>query len=791
MTLLYLVAAWVSGIFLAAQSPTRASVGVELALAGAALGLAYAVRRRRAWRLTLVCGALLTLGAARTAWAVRLLPPEHIAHLADGRYATLIGVVSQPPDPRESYTGLRVRVESVRTDDAERLTSGDMLVHAPRYERYAYGDRVRVRGQLLLPPSFDDFSYRDYLARRGVYAVVPNARVDVLAHDQGAPWLAALYALRERAQRFIARALPSPQAPLLSGILLGVESAIPADVRDAFNRTGTTHIIAISGANMIVVIRALMGLLTPALGKRRAGWAALAGVALYTLFVGAGAAVVRAAIMGGLAVLAWQLGRRAYGLTTLAFAVWLMSVWSPLVLWDVGFQLSVAATAGLVLFGDALSGALEALLRRGFARETARRLTAWLAEPLTVGLAAQITTTPLILLHFGRLSAVSLLANLLIAPVQPYIMTLGALAVGVGLLWGAAGEVAAWGVWLPLSYTLAVVRRLAMLRWASLQVAFPASSTWTVYAGLLVLGWLAVQHPDDRAAWLRALRRRLSTATLLSFGAALSVLVWYAALHQPDGRLHVRFLDVGQGHAVLFQTPNGAHILIDGGAAPNTLRRAVGDALPFWERSLALVIVTQPKRSAIYALPALLTRYRVGAALTNGHAAESDAYAALSEAWARAGVPVQTLTAGARVQTDDGVTLEVLHPQSVPSAEDDPDTVGMVLRVRYGEVTFLLTPEINAEAEEAMLAAGWYVGSAVLELPAHGKAVANPPEFLAAVRPQVGVVGVAAGNRAGLPEQETVHAVEQMTSRPLYRTDRHGTVEMITDGHTLWVYPER
>ncbi len=791
MTLLYLVAAWVSGIFLAAQSTARAPVVLWLALAGAALTLAYAVRRRPTWRLALICGALLALGAARTTWAARPLPAEHIAHLADGRYLTLTGLVTQPPDPRDSYTGLRVRVEAVRADGDERLAFGEVLVHAPRYGEYAYGDRVRVSGPLLTPPQFDDFSYRDYLARRGVYAIVPNARVEVLAHKQGAPWLAALYALRTRAQTVITRALPSPQAPLLSGILLGVESGIPADVRDAFNRTGTTHVIAISGANMIVVIGALMGLLTPALGKRRAGWVALGGVALYTLFVGAGAAVVRAAIMGGLSVLAWQLGRRTYGLTTLAFTVWLMSLWRPFVLWDVGFQLSVAATAGLVLFGDALTGGLEALLQRGFAHDTARALTRWLAEPLTLGLAAQFTTTPLILLHFGRLSAISLLANLLIAPAQPYIMTLGALAVGVGLVWGAAGEVAAWAVWLPLSWTLAVVRNLGTLRWASLQVDFPASSTWAAYAGLGALGWLAVQHPDDRAAWLRALRRKVSTAALLSAGAVLTVLVWYAALHQPDGRLHVWFLDVGQGHAVLLQTPNGAHILIDGGDAPNTLRRAVGDVLPFWDRSLALVIVTQPKRSAIHALPALLTRYEVSAALTNGHAAENDAYTALVAAWQRADVPVQVVTAGARVQTDDGVTLEMLHPQSVPATDDEPDAVGMVLRVRYGQATFLLAPEINAEAEDVMLAAGWYVGSAVLELPAHGKAAANPPDFLAAVRPQVGVVGVAAGNRAGLPDAETVQAIEQATGRALYRTDRHGTVEMVTDGRTLWIYTAR
>ncbi|HVO71866.1 MAG TPA: ComEC/Rec2 family competence protein [Aggregatilineaceae bacterium] len=789
MTLLYLVAAWAAGIFLSSFASSPA--GTWLALAAGSVCLAYLFRRNRLRRLSLICAALFALGAGRYAWARRPLPADHIALYVDSGYVTLTGVVDRDPDVRDRYVNLYVRAESLRQDSQDRPAQGLALVQAPRYGSYAYGDRVTASGQLLTPPEFDDFSYRDYLARRGVRAIMPDAQVDVLAHHQGRPWYAAMYALKGRAQRTINRLLPSPQAPLLDGILLGVESGIPEDVREAFNRTGTSHVIAISGANIIVVIRVLMGLLKPPLGERRAGWVTLAGVGFYTILVGADPAVVRAAIMGSMALLAAQWGRRAYGLTLLAFAIWLMTLWNPLTLWDIGFQLSVAATAGLVLFSDTFTKALERALKRGFAQDTARQITQWLAEPVVVSLAAQITTTPLILVYFGRLSVVSFLANILIVPAQAYIMTMGWLGAMLGMVWPLIGEPLAWIVWIPLTYTLEIVRQLGKLEWASMNVDFPTSYAWGVYTALLGIALVIIQHPEDRALLFRSLRRRLTAYMVIVCGAILAVLAWATALSQPDGRLHVWFLDVGDGNAILVQTPRGANILIDGGPNPTRLRRGVGDALPFWDRSLDMLIITQPKNSVIDALPALLDRYEIKSVLTNGQTGDSDSYEALARLWQARGTRVLAVSAGYRLVTGDHVTLEILHPQVLPVANADIEDASMVIRVSFGDASFLITSDLSARAEDIMLRAGWYIGSTVLMLPAHGSPTANTAVFLRAAQPQVAVATVGAGNRSGLPAPETVEMLREVTSGPLYRTDQQGTVEMTTDGHMLWIATER
>lgn len=788
MTLLYLVAAWSTGIFLASFADSPAQPWIVLG--GIVLFLATVTRRQHTWRLMFICAAMFSFGAARLAWANRPLPANHIAHAADTGFVTVSGIVSRDPDIRNNFTNLLIQVETLEVDSGERPSQGLILVQAESYQDYAYGDRVTASGQLLTPPEFDDFSYRDYLARRGIYALIPNARVRIIDHDQGNPAYAAMYSLKARAQSTLDQLLPSPQAPLLSGILLGNENSISDNVRDSFDRTGTSHIIAISGANIIVVIRVLMGMIRPLLGMRRAAVVVFVGIAAYTVFVGADPAVVRAALMGGLALTAAQTGRKTHGLTSLAFAIFIMTLWNPHTLWDIGFQLSVAATAGIVLFGDLFMRGMVTVLERLFARDTARTVSRWLSEPVIVSLTAQLTTTPLILLYFGRFSASAFLANILIVPAQSYIMILGWLATLLGMITPALGQPVAWVVWLPLSYTLEVVRALAAFEWASFAVDFSTQSAWAAYGFLFVMAMLVIQHPEDRAELFSRVRRHVRPVIIISIMLVVCVLVWYLALAQPDGRLHVWFLDIGQGHAVLIETPDGIHILVDGGPNPTRLREAVGDELSLWNRHIDILIVTQPLSSAMGAIPNLLQHYSVGRVLTNGHAQDSDSYYALELALAKHKITPQLVWAGYQLNTSDGVTIDVLNPQHGPAPESDPKEQAMILRVSYGDSSFLLLPNSTDVTEQMVLASGWFVGTTVLEVAANGSAKANSSSFLEAAHPQVAIVTTEAGNRNGLPAPEVVDSLSSITGRPLYRTDKHGTVEIATDGKRLWITAE-
>jgi competence protein ComEC len=224
---------------------------------------------------------------------------------------------------------------------------------------------------------------------------------------------------------------------LLAGILLGVENGIPQRVQQAFQDTGTAHIIAISGFNISIISALFASLFILLLGKRRRWLAAglsLVVIAFYAVLVGAGASVVRAAIMGGLTLFAVQLGRRQDGLNSLAFVAALMVLFNPILLWDVGFQLSFMATLGLVLYAGPLSQAFTRLASARLPQATVERLTHPVGEYFLFTLAALLTTLPVTVYHFQRLSLSSLVANPLVLPAQPPVMVLGGLAVLLGLI---------------------------------------------------------------------------------------------------------------------------------------------------------------------------------------------------------------------------------------------------------------------------------------------------------------------------------------------------------------------
>lgn len=670
-----------------------------------------------------------------------------------------------------------------------RPVTGLVLVRAPRYPVHAYGERLAVTGELETPPVFESFDYRDYLARQGVYAMIRRPRVELLEAGQGSPFWAALYAFKARAAETIAQILPEPYAGLLTGILLGVETGIPRALYERFNATGTSHIIVISGFNIAIVAGLLMLVGTRLFGKRRAAWVAIVGIVLYTLLVGADAAVVRAALMGGLFVLALYLGRQTEVRTSLILAALVMTAINPYALWDVGFQLSFAATAGLIWLTPPLERVAERCVRALVGGQHVRGGLRLLSEALLVTLAAQIATGPLIVYHFERFSLISLLTNLLILPVQPLVMTAGGLATLAGMLWLPLGKVIGWLAWLPLAWTVWVVDWTAAIPFASLTLG--RFSPWllaAMYAGLAALTWWANRRPpSEETESYQPGSARLSLPTRLLFaGGLLTVaLVWLAVASLPDARLHVTFLDVGQGDAIFITTPGGHQMLIDGGPSATVTLWQMGRHMPFWDRSLDVVVNTHPEADHLTGLPEVLRRYRVGQVILPDVDNNTSLYAAWQTALAGEGATLIPAQAGTRLSLGDGVWAEVLHPGGVPTGGRLNDH-SVVLRVGLGQISFLLPGDIEAEVERRLAAEGVSLGATVLKAPHHGSDTSSCEPFLAAVDPQVAVVSVGADNDFGHPSREVLDRYAEH-GIPVLRTDELGAIEFITDGQRLWV----
>ena len=791
MTLVYLSTAWLIGIAAAHYvHPPLPLIGLLaiLPLAGLLLWRDDPDARRIA-----ACGLFLLLGSVRYTLSLPdLADPGHIAAYTDQGWVTVWGRVVGEPDVRDTYTNLRLAVDRVEIEGQELQVKGTILIQAPRYPAHMYGDELEIGGLLEPPPVFERFSYRDYLARQGIYGLLRRPQITLLRRGGGSLLYRTLLAFKVRAQATIARILPEPEASLLTGILLGVEAGIPKRVQEAFATTGTTHVIAISGFN-ISVLAGMLSIATRRLAGQR--WVALltiAGIWTYTILVGADPAVVRAAIMGSSYLAARHFGREGYALNGCLLTALLMTLQNPLVLWDVGFQLSFAATLGLIFYAPRFGERAHHWLSRVLPTGWVDRALGLLSEALLVTLAAQITTLPLLLHHFGLLSLVSFLTNGLILPVQPVVMLCGGLATGLGLAWLLLGRVLGWAAWLPLAYTIRVVEWTASFPQASVPVeGFGPGYVLAWYGILAVLTLWFGQSPQSRRDWRDRLRTRIPTALLLGVPLVATLLIWTAVLSLPDGRLHMVFFDVGQGDAIFIQTPHGHQILIDGGPSPALLLDSLGRAMPFWDRSLDLVVLTHPDEDHLAGLIPVLERYQVGRAMEPALPHDT----ALAEEWERLvherGVPQMMGQRGMQIMLEDGVLLEVLHPGPIllQGTDADDNNNSLVLRLVYGRSTFLLTGDLEREGEVALLRTGQSVRSQVLKVAHHGAGSGTGQRFLAEVDPQLGVISVGKDNRFDHPAPELLKRLDQQGALVL-RTDEQGQIELITDGEKVWVRTE-
>ena len=737
------------------------------------------------------------------------------------------GYVASFPTLADGRQRLDIEVESVEVDGHRKKVEGRLRLQTAAERRFRFGESVRARGLLTEPPEFEGFDYRAHLARKHIHSLMLRPRVEPRPGPmRGGAVLQLVYGMRSRGERILNRLLPEPYAALASGMLLGIEAGIPKELYEKFNQTGTSHVIVISGSNVALVTGVMMGVGIWLFGRRGALWPTLGGLALYTLLVGADAAVMRAALMGGLFVVATVLGRQGTALVSLAAACWLMTLWNPLMLWDVGFQLSSAATVGLILLGPALLEGFRSMwsmvgsgLRRWVALPegsmsdflSPNSVGDLLRDALLTTVAASITTYPLIVFYFGRLSLISLLSNILIAPAQPGILIFGGIALVVGLL--GLEQLAQLLLFIPyagLWWTTTIVNWSASVRGASVEVDwFGAGGVAFTYAAILGLYWRKPISVYLRLLWRKSVRiftqhwgeapaqKQLGDifiATPAWMLGALSVvagMLWWIALTQPDGQLHVHFLDVGQGDGIFIQTPSGRQLLIDGGDDSQRLFAELGEVMPFWDREIDYAIATHPDWDHVGGQTDLPERFRIGHAIisenTRGHEDSRSWLAALNEA----GVHVEGLQRGGWLDLGDGVALWALWPPPEEELQDfeehDKNERSLILKLVYGEFTVLLTGDAGQPSEERLLRGGRPLAAHVLKVGHHGSEHSSGRGFIEAVGPSVAVIQVGAENRYGHPDPEVL---ETLDGRLVLRNDLEGRIHVWSDGKLMWIETE-
>ena len=780
MTLVYLASAWLMGLYIASLvsiAPWLPGViGLLCFLVALVLVQRFHTQPEQASLLRLVSTLLIFFAAG--VWRYRLaeptLLPGPLAALNDGKPVSLRGVVVNYPTAKDRTTELHVAVSARDLADGWAPSRGLVLVQVPSFYEYHYGDELEFRGTLRTPGAPTAAFYRDWLARQGIHSTMSYASIRVLAHHRGNALLALLYAIRLRTHQFIASALPEPQAALLSGILLGSDEGIPRTLMDQFGRAGTAHIIAISGFNIALVSAALVKVSSRFLQRYVALAVSVAAIAVYAILVGAEPPVVRAAIMGGLAALALIVGHQADALTSLFASAWFMTLARPFLLWDISFQISFAASLGLILYGGRLASLVTAALARVTSLRTAERVVALLSDTVLTTVAAQILVLPILAYYFGGVSPLGLLANLLVLPVQPAIVYLGGSAAMLGQFLRPVGILLSWAVWVPLTYTIRVTETIGgwIGNQASSQTA-SAASVLVYYSVLAILSFVVSrrQHLVERARSL--VGQPQVRRGMLVILVALLCLVWSGVASLPSPVLRVSFLDVGQGDAILIQTPSGQRLLIDGGPSPAQLLAALGRRLPFWDRRIDLVLCTHAHDDHLRGLLAVTDRYHVRTVIRG----TTDSTSAISLAWQarlrEQEIDALTVSDPICIDLGDGLNLQVW-----PLTQADGPC--LLAWLSGPTAQFLFTGDLEAESILSLARDGTTLASTVLKVPHHGSAQGLDSPLLDAVQPQLAVISVGADNRFGHPAPSTL---ELLAARaiPTLRTDLSGDIEVTVD----------
>ncbi len=722
---------------------------------------------------------ILFLGAARLQATVPANTISHIEWFNDRTYDFMVtGTLVDPPEYQDNYTTLRLRVQQVDTGLDQFKVDGLLLARIPANQEFHYGDVIRVRGRLETPPENEDFSYRDYLARQGIRSYMPIADATLLPGSTANPIAAEIYALKEKSLDNVYRLFLDPEASLLAGILLGVDSGLAAPLQQAFQDTGTAHIIAISGFNIAIIAGIFVTLFSRFLGTRRGAVAAVIGIAFYTFLVGANPAVVRAALMGTLSLIAAQFGRRQQGLNTLAFVAALMAIWNPQVLWDVGFQLSFFATLGLILYAEPFQAAVEKFFSRYFPSSNTEKISELLAEFALFTFAAQITTLPIMAYQFKQISLVSFIANPFILPAQPAVMILGGLAVSLSLILFPLGQIAAWMAWPLTAYTIRMVELFDSVPHGVIYLGgFSLAFVVLFYAVLLTATFGGAQLRKFFES-IRGRFRYLSAATILTALFIITLFTWRIVGSAPDGKLHITFLNVGSADAVLIETPTGRNILINGGPSTSALSDALGRRLSPFDHGLDWLILAATDESQVAALPRLLPRYVPQNVLLGSNEQASYSSGAVMQWLADQSIPVTPAEEGQVLDLGQGAKLKVLNVSSR----------GSTLLVEWNTFRALLPIGENFDTL-AQLENGNTVGPVnVLSLAQSGYAQLSPSDWIHNLNPQLVILSVAADDPDGLPSKDTI---ETLTGFSLLRTDLNGWIEVMTDGTKMWVQSEK
>lgn len=756
-----------------------------------------------------MCFLLLVVGISQAHWASLPETYSEIRPALNGQPMVITGHIVAPVRYTPEGYLLIVGLESWTFQGQTQQGQGRIRVtwrdpgQAP-----AYGNRVQLTGVIREPFGTHNpggFDYGRYLRRQGIQAVMTvRGDKDFQVISLSSPGVGAwawekVDRWRKAIHDAAVTSLSGPGLGLFLGMVLGEQSFIDTEVRDAFMASGTVHMLSISGSHlgllallMFSVVRGGLHLL-PATwierislrltATRTAVLVTLPVVSFYAVLAGAEMATVRSLIMMVVFGVGIWFGRARNIATALAVAGLIMLIPHPEAVYDISFQLSYLSVAAMALVIGFHRQEEESLLAHEVPPRTlfplwADGLRRKVRMAWSLSLAVSLATLPLVALYFHQIPWLGLGANMVVVPlVGVLVIPLGLFSGIAGLMMGAStiplADLNQW-VFDGLATGVGWIAQIPGAEW---HVASPTIGAMLVFWAALAgtYAW----YPFPFVRWV-------GTVVLVGL---VSWWAWSPRSGWEPGQVQVTFLDVGQGDATLIELPDGQTVLIDGGPAYSRLdmgRAVIGPVL--WNkgiRRLDHVIATHPQWDHVGGLPWILRTFPVGHYWSNGINREERFFQRLQSALLAQGIQESITGEGQELLGSDQCSLKVLHPPSVTASALLISTGALggtmlnnrslITRLECGSHSFLLTADAEVEALERMAERPDGVAAEVVKIPHHGAKSSLSQNWIHQLRAKSLVVSVGAHNRYGHPAAEVVERYREK-GIPLSRTDREGAI---------------
>lgn len=741
---------------------------------------------------------------------------RHIVQYIDKGNLTIEGIIIETPLSYPDKNVLFIKCLRILKDKTYIPVSGNIRLVIPPDLKFQYGDFLRFHSTLKHVHNFNNpggFDYESYMKLQGIYAtgfISDNSKIIILRQKTANHVKLRLESFRNYLKQIIYNNAPSPQREIIEAMTIGNQNEIPNDVRDNFNKTGTSHILSISGLHigMVSAVAFFFAFLFLKSSEylmlrfniiKLAAAASFLMVLIYAFIAGMGVTVMRSALMALIFLIALISGKQKDLYSTLALAGLTILAISPEALFDISFQLSFMAVLGLIYIVPKFS--YINLEKISTLPSWAQGIIRYTYLSVIVCIAATIATLPLIMYYFNRVSCVTIIANLIAVPL------LGTLTLGVAMLFilSAFFSQAVAGYFIkPASFlvqlSVDIINKLAGFSWSSINTTKPNLIEITSFYLLI---FLIIKLIDERKNGNNQKRFSLNRFRFIKYSLIFIIIfftadiIYLAVRDKFSTNLKIIVIDVGQGNSIFVQFPGGKNMLIDGGGFPESsfdVGKTVVAPFLYHEKinHIDAVVLSHHHPDHLLGLIYIINNFNVGQIWTSNLTVDSEDFSEWENTIKLNNPDVLLLSDKSPEKTINGVKIKVLWPSNYSEkgmndlSYDKVNDSSLVLKITFGKVSFLIPGDISAEVEKQLISAKADLRSDVLLVPHHGSDHSSSAEFIKAVSCRYGIISAGKANVFHHPHPSTLQRYHDAGVK-IFRTDQDGAITLTTDGNNLQI----